>query len=191
MKLFTNSAYRNLSEKIFTVVMIVMVTGALVAPRTAEAMVGENLKKAFDEFFLITEKATFPVAGEREALRTLIVNATAYSSDPWQTDSTPCLPAMNFDLCEHYKVYGEEDTIAANFLPLGTKVRFPELYGDKIFTVRDRMNKRYNYANIGYYRIDFYKAAVDAEGEIDNDVARAKARNFGYQRGLKMEVLGV
>lgn len=133
---------------------------------------------------------TFPISGEREALRTLNVFATAYSSDPWQTDSTPCLPAMaSFDLCENYKKTGVEDTIAANFLPLGTKVRFPDLYGNRIFTVRDRMNKRYNYSNIGYYRLDFYMAALDEDGEIDNDVARQKARDFGFKRNIKMEIL--
>lgn len=65
---------------------------------------------------------------------------TAYNSDPAQTDDTPCITANGFDVCEH----GEEDTIAANFLKFGTKVRIPELYGDRIFIVRDRMNKRYS-----------------------------------------------
>lgn len=79
--------------------------------------------------------------------------ATAYSSEAAQTDSTPCIPAMwKFDLCAYYATTGIEDTIAANFLPLGTKVRFPEVYGDKIFVVRDRMNAKYN----GKSRIDFW-----------------------------------
>ncbi|MDD2681114.1 MAG: hypothetical protein PHE20_03385 [Patescibacteria group bacterium] len=64
---------------------------------------------------------------------------TAYNSDPAQTDDTPCITANGFDVCEHW----QEDTIAANFLKFGTKVRIPELYGDRIFVVRDRMNKRY------------------------------------------------
>lgn len=191
MKLFSNNTYRTIVERVFTLAMVVTVIGALVAPRTANAMVGETLKRAFDQFFMIPEQTSFPTSGDRAAIKTLTVAATAYSSDPWQTDATPCLPAMNFDLCEHYKTYGEEESIAANFLPLGTKVRFPDMYGNKIFTVRDRMNKRYNYANIGYYRIDFYMAAVDKQGEIDANTARTKARNFGFKKGLKMEVLGV
>lgn len=65
---------------------------------------------------------------------------TAYNSDPAQTDDTPCITANGFDVCQH----GQEDTIAANFLRFGTKVRIPELYGDRIFVVRDRMNQRYN-----------------------------------------------
>ena len=64
---------------------------------------------------------------------------TAYNSDPRQTDDTPCITANGFDVCEH----GIEDTIAANFLKFGTKVMIPELFGDRIFIVRDRMNKRF------------------------------------------------
>jgi hypothetical protein len=96
---------------------------------------------------------------------------------------------VSYDLCAAYTDNGIEDSIAANFLPLGTVVRFPDLYGDKTFVVRDRMNAKYNYETIGYYRIDFYKAAVTADGEYDNAVARAKAVQFGVKRGLRMEIL--
>lgn len=34
--------------------------------------------------------------------------------------------------------------IAANWLPLGTKVRLPQLFGNQVFTVEDRMAERYN-----------------------------------------------
>ncbi len=64
---------------------------------------------------------------------------TAYSSDQAQTDNDPCTTANGFNVCKH----GIEDTIAANFLPFGTKIRIPEFFGDKIFTVRDRMNSRF------------------------------------------------
>jgi 3D (Asp-Asp-Asp) domain-containing protein len=124
----------------------------------------------------------FPVAGEREAPRTRSIVATSYSSDPYQTDSTPCLPAMNYDLCEH-AMNGEVNTIAANDLPLGTQVRFPELYGDTVFVVRDRMNRRYT----GKSRIDFYVAKLDADGNVDNVASKQNAINFGVKR-LKMEI---
>lgn len=64
---------------------------------------------------------------------------TGYNSDPWQTDDTPCTAANGFDVCKH----GIEDTVAANFLKFGTKIRIPQIYGDRVFTVRDRMNRRY------------------------------------------------
>jgi len=61
---------------------------------------------------------------------------TAYSSTPDQTDNDPFIMASG----KH--VY--DGAIAANFLPFGTKVRFPEVYGDKIFTVEDRMHRRFS-----------------------------------------------
>lgn len=137
------------------------------------------------------ERAIFPVSADRAPIRTLNVFATAYSSDPYQTDSTPCIPAMNFDLCEAFLETKTEDTIAANFLKLGTKVRFPEMYGEKIFVVRDRMNSRYNYEKLGYYRIDFYKAAVNDLGNLDQKAAKQEAIEFGFQKNIKMEVIGV
>jgi 3D (Asp-Asp-Asp) domain-containing protein len=64
---------------------------------------------------------------------------TAYNSEAGQTDNSPCITANNFNVCE----YGVEDTIAANFLPFGAKVRIPELFGGRVFIVRDRMNRRF------------------------------------------------
>ncbi len=65
---------------------------------------------------------------------------TAYNSEVAQCDDTPCETANGFNVCEH-KI---ENTVAANFLPLGTTIKIPELFGDRIFVVRDRMNKRYS-----------------------------------------------
>ncbi len=64
---------------------------------------------------------------------------TAYNSEVAQCDASPCITANGFNVCEH----GIEDTVAANFLKFGTEIRIPELFGDKIFVVRDRMNARY------------------------------------------------
>lgn len=64
---------------------------------------------------------------------------TAYNSEVGQTDNSPCITANGFDVCKH----GQEDTIAANFLKFGTKVKIPDLYGDRIFVVRDRMNVKH------------------------------------------------
>lgn len=83
---------------------------------------------------------------EYAVVKTYQVPITAYSSTVDQTDATPCITANGFDLCAH----GQEDVIAANFLPFGTKVRIPEYFGDRVFTVQDRMNVRY------YYRADIW-----------------------------------
>jgi len=64
---------------------------------------------------------------------------TAYNSEVSQTDDDPCTTADGFNLCKN----GKEDSIAANFLKFGTKVRIPELFGDRVFVVRDRMNVKH------------------------------------------------
>lgn len=62
------------------------------------------------------------------------VFVTAYSSTPDETDDTPNITASNKPT--------REGIIAANFLPFGTKVKIPSIFGDKIFIVEDRMHKR-------------------------------------------------
>jgi 3D (Asp-Asp-Asp) domain-containing protein len=64
---------------------------------------------------------------------------TAYTSEVAQCDASPCITANGFNLCAN----NQEDVIAANFLKFGTKVRIPELFGDRVFTVQDRMNRRF------------------------------------------------
>ena len=72
--------------------------------------------------------------GEFKLVQKLKMVITAYSSTIWQTDSTP------FTTASGSKV--RNGIAANNLLPFGTKIRIPELYGDKIFTVEDRMNAR-------------------------------------------------
>jgi len=93
---------------------------------------------------------------EVKILDTYKLSITAYSSTVDQCDSTPCITANGFDLCAH----NQEDVIAANFLPFGTKVRIPELFGDRIFTVQDRMNARY------YYHADVWMKTRKAASEF-------------------------
>ena len=66
---------------------------------------------------------------------------TAYNAgDPYQTDSTPCIGAMNTNICK--KLSEGKKICAANFVPLGTVLHI-QGYGD--CEVEDRMNKRYPY----------------------------------------------
>ena len=65
------------------------------------------------------------------------VIVTAYSSTPEQTDDTPFTTASGTQV--------REGIVAANFLPFGTKIMFPELYGNRIFVVEDRMHPRKKY----------------------------------------------
>jgi 3D (Asp-Asp-Asp) domain-containing protein len=84
-----------------------------------------------------------PSEPEPKVAKTINVLMTAYSSTVWQTDSTPFITASN--------TYVRDGIVANNGLPFGTKVRFPELYGDKVFVVEDRMN-----AKKGNYHVDIW-----------------------------------
>ena len=74
----------------------------------------------------------------KKVVKTIKVKVTAYSSTEGQTDDTPFITASG--------KYVADGIIANNMLPFGTKVRIPELYGDKIFVIEDRMsNKKSDY----------------------------------------------
>jgi len=78
-------------------------------------------------------------SSELTVVRTSTHTMTAYNSEVGQTDDSPCITANGFNVCKH----GIEDTVAANFLPMGTKIKIPDLFGDRVFVVRDRMNKKH------------------------------------------------
>lgn len=103
-----------------------------------------------------------PASPEREPRKVVTAVVTVYSSTVDQTDDTPFMAANG-------PVH--DGMVAANWLPFGTQVRFPEIYGDKIFTVGDRMNAKY-----GYGRVDIWR-----------DAPRAELLQFGVKR-LKMEI---
>lgn len=106
--------------------------------------------------------ATLPEIPKRDPRRTMYIVVTAYNSEVGQTDDTPFITAFN--------THVRDGIVATNFLPKGTIVRFPEVYGDKEFVVEDRMNKRY------YYHMDIWMEK------------KSEAVNFG-SKFLKMEIL--
>jgi len=82
--------------------------------------------------------ASSPNNPEPKVVQRIGAVITAYSSTPFQTDSDPFTTAANTQV--------RDGIIANNYLPFGTKVRLPELFGDKIFVVEDRMSwKKGNY----------------------------------------------
>ena len=107
----------------------------LASAATEEVIINQEVVTVDNE---ITEH--LPQNNDLAVKNTSLRVITAYNSEPGQTDSTPCITANNFNLCEH----GIEDSIAANFLPFGAKVRIPDLFGDRVFIVRDRMHSRFS-----------------------------------------------
>ncbi|MFH0819453.1 MAG: hypothetical protein V1892_00295 [bacterium] len=107
---------------------------------------------------MVINSSTLPIKVKR-AIRVVV---TAYSSTPDQTDSTPFITASGSQV--------RDGVIAANFLRFGTKVRFPNKFGAKIFVVEDRMNPRHP------NRVDIWMTE------------RQLAKEFGIRR-LEMEIL--
>ncbi len=66
-------------------------------------------------------------------IKTLI---TAYSSSVDETDDTPFITASGS--------YTRDGIVAANFLPIGTRIRIPTIFGPKVFIVEDRLRSDYN-----------------------------------------------
>ncbi len=103
---------------------------------------GLSLRQApdFDELVTFQGSSLLSIAPFKSpdlVIRTLPVVVTAYSSTTWQTDDTPFTTASGTSV--------REGVVAANFLPIGTRIKLPDLYGDKIFTVEDRMHPRQKY----------------------------------------------
>ncbi|MBU1146673.1 3D domain-containing protein [Patescibacteria group bacterium] len=108
-----------------------------------------------------SEPAHLVRAEDKEPKKVIYVTMTAYSSTPDQTDDSPFITANG--------TWVHDGTLAANFLPFGTKVRLPDYSGDKVYVVEDRMNQRYT------YRADIWMETREA------------AKQFGVKY-LKMEI---
>lgn len=147
---------------IFYLILVVFLASF---PHAAEAKLLAGLFSFFSQPTAAADAlpAVLPVSELREAKKVVTVIATAYSSTPDQTDDSPFITSNNLP------VY--DGLVAANWLSYGTQVKFPELYGDKIFTVNDRMHSRY-----GYGRVDIWL-----------DAPRETVKEFGVKR-LKMEI---
>ncbi len=82
---------------------------------------------------------------------------TGYSSTIWETDDTPQITASG--------ALVRDGIVANNGLPMGTKIKIPELYGERIFVVEDRMSWVK-----GKYHVDIWFPSY------------FEAKNFGAQR---------
>ncbi len=106
----------------------------------------------------------------RSVERRITAELTGYSSTVDQTNSQPFITASGSRV--------RDGIVAANFLEFGTEIRIPEYFGDKVFVVKDRMNRRYSSPSNGTY-----------DGYIDIWFStRGEATNFGRVRG-EVEIL--
>jgi 3D (Asp-Asp-Asp) domain-containing protein len=112
-----------------------------------------------DSFLIIQGNSILPISSlpEIKVVRQMKVITTAYSSCEWQTDDTPYITAAGTRV--------RDGIVANNLLAFGTKIRLPEIYGDKIFVVEDRMHSRK-----GSYHVDIWFASYN------------EALNYGAQK---------
>lgn len=91
-----------------------------------------------------------------------MVTVTAYSSTIDQCDADPFITAYNTQV--------RQGIVAANFLKKGTQIMFPEIFGNRVFVVEDKMHKRFK------YRVDIWMPSVE------------QAKEFGIKK-IKMVIL--
>jgi 3D (Asp-Asp-Asp) domain-containing protein len=96
------------------------------------------------------EQNSLQPAAQAEERYTTVRTVTAYTSTVDQCDSTPFITANGTRV--------HDGIVAANWLKFGTHVRIPEMFGDKVFIVTDRMNPRF--ADRMDIWMDDYSAAV-------------------------------
>jgi len=152
----------------YTIVALVALIN-LTLPQNAGALTKPNqvladpLATCFNYQHEVAQSDKLPVIKQRPAKKTMHLTVTAYSSTVDQTDASPFITASG--------THVHDGTLAHNYLPIGTQVRFPDVFGDKIFVVEDRLNARY-----GPYMADIWMPTRD------------QAIQWGA-RVLRMEVL--
>ena len=125
--------------------LILLVFSLLVAFPFFEPVEGEvkiefsDIEKEPEETPLILQENSLlnlcsPLAPEREGPKKKWVIITGYSSTKDQCDEDPWTTASGSPV--------GKGIVATNFLPFETKIKIPEIYGEEIFVVKDRMNPR-------------------------------------------------
>jgi len=132
---------QNLS--IILIAAIVFSFSALVLTIDAKAdntnlVQGQGSEKSYslenNALALFSEKEDRDGDNSQKTYSKIKVIVTAYSSTEWQTDDTPFITANGSEV--------RDGIVANNMLPFGTEIKLPELYGNKVFTVEDRMHSR-------------------------------------------------
>ena len=73
--------------------------------------------------------------GRPEQVSKFLMYVTAYSSSVDETDSTPFTTASG--------TRTRDGIVASNLFPIGTRLKVPELFGDRVLVVEDRMHSRF------------------------------------------------
>ena len=107
-----------------------IVSNAAQAPEGAGAILSEEATLLNESPITVSQSGV-----SADVQRIVTTTVTAYSSEVAQTDDTPYVTASGTRV--------RDGVVAANWLPIGTKVRIPDLFGEQVFTVEDRMHSRH------------------------------------------------
>lgn len=139
-------------------------TGTILTPAQASLAQVQELNSDNQSFVVPpTYMGSLPSVADAATRYTMTTTLTAYSSTVSQCDDSPFITADGTHVAD--------GIVAANFLPFGTRVRIPALFGDKVFTVHDRMNARYD------NRMDIWMAD------------EKPALQFGIKHNVTIEIL--
>ncbi len=122
-------------EKIIAIVSLIsLINFIFPQPVKSHILVENGGKQSFVNYGSMEQIMALPSLPEiktREAKNYFYLTVTAYSSSPDECSGNPFITASGERV--------NDGTLAYNFLSFGSKVRFPEIFGEKIFTVTDRM----------------------------------------------------
>ena len=91
-----------------------------------------------------------PFTPETKTVQKINAVITAYSSTSWETDDNPFITAAG--------TWVRDGIVANNYLSMGTKIRIPQIFGDKIFVVEDRMHWTKSNYHIDIWFPDYWEA---------------------------------
>lgn len=128
---------KNIKNSVLAFAILIPVIGIAPSFDAASNDSSEDPSSIAERLVLTQTNSLLPLsspASPERVISKLGVIITAYSSTPDQTDDTPFITASG----KHVR----DGIVATNLLPLGTKIKIPEIYGSKIFVVEDRMHPR-------------------------------------------------
>lgn len=154
-------------EKIIAIISLVSLINFIFPQPVKSQILEENAEKqSFVNYGTAEQIMALPSLPEiktREAKNYFYLTVTAYSSSPDECSGDPFITASGKRV--------DDGTLAYNYLPFGSKVRFPEIFGEKVFTVTDRMA-----SYKGKYIADIWMPS------------KAEAKQWGV-KVLKMEII--
>lgn len=127
----------NRIQHTFVAGMLIPLLGFMPAIDAHSQDTDEEPSSIQERLVLVQTNTLLPVsspAGPERVAKTMRLYVTGYSSTPEQTDDTPFITASG--------THVRDGIVATNLLPFGTKIKIPELYGNKVFVVEDRMHSR-------------------------------------------------